>query len=605
MRNPSMALHRMPQAKNPAWQVRELLYKAQDLWKEMRETAAAILSGSKPKDLDVRVVEAVRKAATQMLGGSTGPRQREARAETPINANLIEAWGHAAGDRDSPLLAKWLDDGAPLGFTEDIPTTGVFPAVQGPSASAEAIKGMTRTLEDWQNYKSALEESEDLNQLIQDYMDRGFCHKVSSMAEAEQELGRTPVLNKLGVVVKYSPTGKKKARIVWDLKESQANTICNQKERIILPRLLDLASQAVAAYREQKDVWLAAVDIRDAFMNIPAGKDKFMTVAAWKEEQGGPDGILIFDTLVFGSASSPTIWARFAAWLGRSTSAISPSTGLQIYVDDPGMCLPGKLEEAVRELTSVLLWFAISGFPVKLEKAEGGKSINWVGATITAVDKDEEVVVTIPKEKVEKLQATTLNFLKRPVVGHRQLRSFAGSLSFVAGLVPHLRPFLSTFWAVLAGVGAANDGAGTRHSGKLLHTRRFKAALRWIEALLRGAPAPLTRTLSARFTEVKATITTDASPWGIGGVMRVEGCTPQCFSSPIPAEALKRFKAQTGLSKFNTVWEGLALLVAFRIWLPSLGHGAQVRAKSDNVGVLYMIYWRENSRWTKHYRSTG
>ena len=373
------------------------------------------------------------------------------------------------------------------------------------------------------------------------------------------------------------------------MKESQANTICNQKERIILPRLLDLASQAVAAYREQKDVWLAAVDIRDAFMNIPAGKDKFMTVAAWKEEQGGPDGILIFDTLVFGSASSPTIWARFAAWLGRSTSAISPSTGLQIYVDDPGMCLPGKLEEAVRELTSVLLWFAISGFPVKLEKAEGGKSINWVGATITAVDKDEEVVVTIPKEKVEKLQATTLNFLKRPVVGHRQLRSFAGSLSFVAGLVPHLRPFLSTFWAVLAGVGAANDGAGTRHSGKLLHTRRFKAALRWIEALLRGAPAPLTRTLSARFTEVKAIITTDASPWGIGGVMRVEGCTPQCFSSPIPAEALKRFKAQTGLSKFNTVWEGLALLVAFRIWLPSLGHGAQVRAKSDNVGVLYMI----------------
>ena len=105
MRNPSMALHRMPQAKNPACQVRELLYKAQDLWKKMRETAAAILCGRKPKDLDVRVVEAVRKAATQMLGGSTRPRQREARAETPINANLIEAWGHAAGDRDSPLLA--------------------------------------------------------------------------------------------------------------------------------------------------------------------------------------------------------------------------------------------------------------------------------------------------------------------------------------------------------------------------------------------------------------------------------------------------------------------------------------------------------------------
>lgn len=105
-----------------------------------------------------------------------------------------------------------------------------------------------------------------------------------------------------------------------------------QKERIVLPRLLDLAEQAVSAYkRDQEDVWLAAVDVRDAFMNVPAGKGKFMTVSAWKEKEDSPDSILVFGTFVFGAGSSPTIWARFAAWLGRSASAVSPTTGLQIY----------------------------------------------------------------------------------------------------------------------------------------------------------------------------------------------------------------------------------------------------------------------------------
>lgn len=51
--------------------------------------------------------------------------------------------------------------------------------------------------------------------------------------------------------------------------------------------------------------------------------------------------------------------------------------------------------------------------------------------------------VTIPPEKVEKLLGECQNFLKAPVVGARQLRSFAGSMAFVAGLVPVLRPFLA------------------------------------------------------------------------------------------------------------------------------------------------------------------
>lgn len=40
---------------------------------------------------------------------------------------------------------------------------------------------------------------EDLTALIE-YTNRGFCHKLHSMEEAERELGRKPILNRLGVV---------------------------------------------------------------------------------------------------------------------------------------------------------------------------------------------------------------------------------------------------------------------------------------------------------------------------------------------------------------------------------------------------------------------
>jgi hypothetical protein len=44
---------------------------------------------------------------------------------------------------------------------------------------------------------------------------------------------------------------------------------------------------------------------------------------------------IIYDVLVFGSRSSPTIWGRFAALLGRILAATVPENRTHIYVDDP------------------------------------------------------------------------------------------------------------------------------------------------------------------------------------------------------------------------------------------------------------------------------
>ena len=179
---------------------------------------------------------------------------------------------------------------------------------------------------------------------------------------------------------------------------------------------------------------------------------------------------------------------------------------------------------------------------------------------------------------------TSFEEASRGAAAATRLRGLA--IIHIAGLVPHLRPFLASLWAVLSGT-SANDGAGkAQHSGKLVHLRRIRPALKWIEALVKGEPAPLHRTLESHIPEARAEVVTDASPWGIGGVLKIEGRNAKYFSSEIPQE---RFKAQTGLSKYNTLWEGLALLVAFRLWLPELGRCAAVRAKSDNLGVLCML----------------
>lgn len=100
---------------------------------------------------------------------------------------------------------------------------------------------------------SAQQEPEVLNALIDDYVARGFCHEVEDIEAARRELGRDPVINKLGIVTKTTESGELKHRIIWDMKQSSANLACSQGERIVLPRLLDLAEAAAKVYRSGKE----------------------------------------------------------------------------------------------------------------------------------------------------------------------------------------------------------------------------------------------------------------------------------------------------------------------------------------------------------------
>ncbi|CAE7389519.1 unnamed protein product [Symbiodinium natans] len=261
----------------------------------------------------------------------------------------------------------------------------------------------------------------------------------------------------------------------------------------------------------------------------------------------------------------------------------------KVSVDDPVYTLEGPdLETAAADLAVVLLWTAVAGFPVKLSKATGGKRVEWVGASISCRDEEKAVVVTIPKAKVAQLLAETEKHLGRAVIGAKELRSYAGALSFVAGLVPHLRPFLATFWAALSKHDITSDGSPYTRTRKLIHVRRVSPALRWVKALLSGTET-VERIFYANPPATDLELVTDASPWGIGGVCRRNGEPLAYFHSHLPDDILAKFSAERGVSSYNTLWEGLALLVAFRLWLPALTHGSVFRAKSDNLGFLMAL----------------
>ena len=89
-----------------------------------------------------------------------------------------------------------------MGFSSEVETTGVFPTVPASQAELEFEQVQAKTLEGWTNYETAEQEQEELRALVQNYVDRGFCHLVGSLKEAEAELGRAPIVNRLGLIIK-------------------------------------------------------------------------------------------------------------------------------------------------------------------------------------------------------------------------------------------------------------------------------------------------------------------------------------------------------------------------------------------------------------------
>ena len=203
-------------------------------------------------------------------------------------------------------------------------------------------------------------------------------------------------------------------------------------------------------------------------------------------------------------------------------------------MDDPLFTFDPTDPQHRKRIGISLLWSQVAGFPLKLEKSDSGTEVKWIGAKIKANHEDQTISVTIPEDKVAELKSKVQTYLKRPVIGRRQLQSLAGALSFVAGVVPLMRPFLNSLWAALA----TNDGPTTARN--VIHVRRIGVALQWIDALLGEKAAPFTRVVRAFMHPTECIIITDASTRGLRAVMIKRGTPVEFFSTVIPQEFINR-----------------------------------------------------------------
>ena len=80
------------------------------------------------------------------------------------------------------------------------------------------------------------------------------------------------ILNRIGLVSRQRSDSSWKHRIIWDLRRSGVNSLTRQTERVILPRVEDVANDIMNLTRSSgKDerVFLLSADIVDAFHQIP------------------------------------------------------------------------------------------------------------------------------------------------------------------------------------------------------------------------------------------------------------------------------------------------------------------------------------------------
>ena len=134
----------------------------------------------------------------------------------------------------------------------------------------------------------------------------------------------------------------------------------------------------------------------------------------------------------------------------------------------------------------------------------------------------------------------------------------------------------------------------------LVHTVRLVAAAEWLAAFWKGLGGPLVRHFGPpKEARARLEIATDASPWGVGGLVVVNGAVAGWFSDELGPADEERFGFRIGEPDGQCTWEALALLLGVRLWGAwARDGGVDLRVRSDNVATLALAVKFASPSWT-------
>lgn len=491
---------------------------------------------------------------------------------------LIETITNEAEDPDVDVAA-WLAGNTPLGIDKPIPPRGVFPqcdATEAQKASAAYFEERTSS-EVSGNYGSFKEHSKLASLELARLEQEGHLERVGAWEKVKHKWPKA-LATKLAVLVKEKPDKSLKVRFIVDMLRSGINGLTRLNERIILPRGQDLVQAILDLWegnsQSQAQVEMLVVDIVDAFLNLKVAEEERAYAIVTDENE-----YFAYSGVPFGLASAPLLWGRVAAWLGRAGQAVSEPNQLrmQVYVDDPILAAIGDQATRNRAFARViLLWLAL-GVRLNWPKATLGTSVEWIGAEYSTTQ--GTVTASIPADRITKLAEKVEGHLTAKGMTSR-LASLAGEMSWVAGIVPNLRPFVTMLYGAVheAEKRAENpDSSKARKRPKnMVFVRQVEFPLTWIRTFLAGTCGSMRRTfhLADRHAPPTLTITTDASTSGLGAILSTPSGQPIAWMADlIRREDRERFGAEPNDPAWMAEWELFAVLAALHVWQGRLrGH---------------------------------
>lgn len=519
---------------------------------------------------------------------------------------IVDGLQRIAGDPDVDV-AEWARGHTPLGVSKAIPARGVFPVIPEEERAKKKHESyrVLEAVSEFQNYKSFAEAGECGAQELNREEQAKFLKFHDSLAALTEYVGRPAVLSRIAVIIKTRANGTIRVRLVHDLRRSGGNGLVTKyEERVVLPRLIDAVNDALSMLRERSGpherVWLFTLDFKDAFKSLRLDESERFVVAGKAGNR-----FFSYETVLFGVLSGPLVWGRFAAFVMRASQAmLRPGRGrLQCYVDDPIAALRGTEAEIRHEVLLLLLAWRAIGLWVAWGKGSLGESVDWVGARIGVDWKGSTVSTTIPEDKVSDLQELGAKLADaRGMFPIAEARTYAGKTSWVAGMIPQLRPFVAQV------CGAVADASRTQKSKpstrkrpeRLMFARRCASALQWLHRFWEGVEGTLTRTFRADQATAGVQLVTDASPWGGGAVIWSGGPGPVgAAETKLTGQPLKFFKAKwteddaalvrarIGDPADQTTWELFTILPAVWLWREELLKDSLTCVlRTDNVAAL-------------------
>ena len=294
------------------------------------------------------------KVAQGRRGRAPPPRKaRVCTRQVPgfCGASSEERHRRLTGDPDEHL-ATWLREGASLGINRPVLSAGVFPLVPDEPVSSDYVTGLARNPTGLENYRSADEDTSTATSLLEHMVDQDWADSYSQLDEVTQGV----VLNKLALLSKTKSDGSVKHRLGSPTRWSEPSGHARRASSLAPSFRCRSRPQGIGRNKQGRSI--LGTDVSEAFHQVPLHESERQFIVALAGKY------YVFKVLVFGSSSAPTVWGRYAAFLGRSTAAVvgTDPLRLQVYVDDPLYACLAEPPRAARLFSEALLWALVAGY---------------------------------------------------------------------------------------------------------------------------------------------------------------------------------------------------------------------------------------------------